>query len=201
MAVQKVFLEFEGMRQAGDIFVNGKEVGLYENGITAYGVDLSAAGLGVLHFGNEENVIAVKVDNRTTYPERATGTTFQWNANDFNPDHGGITRHVWLYTTGKIYQTLPLYYGLETSGVYVHAANYNSPGKSADVTVESEVKNASGDRATVGSMRRDRCARSSRASPSIWWMAKRPFSPPRGHSKTPVSGDRTTRISTMSTAF
>ncbi|MGD1072017.1 MAG: sugar-binding domain-containing protein [Bryobacteraceae bacterium] len=148
-AQKKIFLEFEGMRQAGDIFLNGKEVGLYENGITPYGVDLSAAGVGVLHFGNEENVLAVKLDNRTTYPERATNTTFQWNANDFNPDHGGITRHVWLYTTGKIYQTLPLYYGLETSGVYVHAANYNIPGKSADVTVESEVKNASGDRATV----------------------------------------------------
>ena len=29
---RKVFLEFEGMRQAGDIFLNGKQVGLYENG-------------------------------------------------------------------------------------------------------------------------------------------------------------------------
>jgi beta-galactosidase len=145
LAGHKIFLEFEGMRQAGDIFLNGKQVGLYENGITAYGLDISDG----VHFGAQENVLAIKVDNRTTYPERATGTTFEWNANDFNPDHGGINRHVWLHVTGKIYQTLPLYYGLESTGVYVYAANFDISGKAAAVTVESEVRNASGDRATV----------------------------------------------------
>jgi beta-galactosidase len=145
LAGDRVFLEFEGMRQAGDVFLNGKAVGLYENGVTAYGLDISDA----VHFGNEENVLAVKVDNRTSYVERSSNTPFEWNANDFNPDHGGINRHVWLHVTGKIYQTLPLYYGLESTGVYVHAANFNIAGKSADVTIESEVKNASGDRATV----------------------------------------------------
>jgi beta-galactosidase len=144
-AGHNIFLEFEGMRQAGDIFLNGKQIGLYENGVTAYGLDIT----GAVHFENEENVLAVKVDNRTDYKERSSGTPFEWNANDFNPDHGGINRHVWLRVTGKIYQTLPLYYGLESSGVYVHAANFNLPAKSADVTVESEVRNASGDRATV----------------------------------------------------
>ena len=143
---RKIFLEFEGMRQAGDIFLNGKAVGLYENGITAYGIDITDA----VHFGPEENVLAVKVDNRTDYKERATGTPFEWNANDFNPDHGGINRHVWLHVTGKIHQTLPLYYGLETSGVYVHAANFDIPRKTADITVDSEVRNDSGERATVG---------------------------------------------------
>ena len=113
--------------------------------MTAYGVDIT----GAVHIGNEENVLAVKVDNRTDYKERSSGTPFEWNANDFNPDHGGINRHVWLHVTGKIYQTLPLYYGLESTGVYVHAANFNIAGKGADVTVESEVRNASGDRATV----------------------------------------------------
>ncbi len=145
LAGNRVFLEFEGMRQAGDIFLNGKPVGIYENGVTAYGLDITAG----IHFGNQENVLAVKVDNRTNYQERGTGTTFEWNANDFNPDHGGINRHVWLHVTGKIYQTLPLYYGLESTGVYVHAANFNIAGKSAEVTVDSEVSNASGDRATV----------------------------------------------------
>ena len=37
----KVFIEFEGMRQAGQIYLNGKPIGLSENGITAYGVDLT----------------------------------------------------------------------------------------------------------------------------------------------------------------
>ena len=146
LAGHKIFIEFEGMRQAGDIYLNGKAVGLYENGITAYGIDISDA----LHFGAEENILAVKVDNRTLYKERATDTVFEWNANDFNPDHGGINRSVWLHVAGKIYQTLPLFYGLENTGVYVHAANHNIAKKTTDVTVESQVCNASGDRATVG---------------------------------------------------
>ena len=159
MAGRRVFLEFEGMRQAGEIYLNGKQVGLYENGVTAYGVDVSDG----VRFG-AENVLAVRVDNRTNYQERAfcaanpknaDGTAcvpvgFEWNANDFNPDHGGINRHVWLHVMGKIYQTLPLYYGLESQGVYVHAGNFDVGGKTAEVTVESEVKNGSGDRATVG---------------------------------------------------
>ena len=146
IAGQKVFLEFEGLRQAGDIYLNGKQVGLYENGINAYGIDITDA----LLKGGKENVLAVKVDNTTNYQERATKTGYEWNANDFNPDHGGINRHVWLHVTGKIHQTLPLYYGLESQGVYVHAGNFDVAKKTADVTVEAEVHNASGDRATVG---------------------------------------------------
>ena len=159
LAGHKVFLEFEGMRQAGDIYLNGKQVGLYENGINAYGVDITDA----LQLG-KENVLAIKVDNTTTYKERAfcmahpknpdgsdcVDTPFEWNANDFNPDHGGITRHVWLHVTGKIHQTLPLFYGLESQGIYIHAANFNISKKTADLTVDSEVHNGSGDRATVG---------------------------------------------------
>ena len=146
MSGRKMFLEFEGMRQAGDIFLNGKAVGLYENGITAYGIDITDA---VLRNGRE-NVLAVKVDNRTNYQERATSTTFEWNANDFNPDFGGINRHVWLHVTGKIHQTLPLYYGLESQGTYIYAGDFNIDKKTADLTVESEVRNGFGDRATVG---------------------------------------------------
>ena len=141
-AGSKVFIEFEGMRQAGDIYFNGKPFGLYENGITAYGVDITSAAL----FGEQENVLAVQVDNRTSYRERATDTPYRWNANDFNPDHGGINRRVWLHVTGKIYQTLPLYYGLGTTGTYVYCTNYNIAGRSCDVTVESQVHNATADR-------------------------------------------------------
>jgi beta-galactosidase len=156
----KVFIEFEGMRQAGDIYLNGKQVGLYENGITAYGIDITDS----LSFGEQENVLAVKVDNTTTYKERAfcmanpknadgspcVPTGYEWNANDFNPDHGGINRRVWLHVTGKIHQTLPLYYGLESQGIYIYPSNFDIPKKTADITVEAEVNNTSGDRATVG---------------------------------------------------
>ncbi len=145
MKGKRVFIEFEGMRQAGEIYLNGQQIGLYENGVTAYGVEIGEKAL----FG-AENVLAVKVDNHTNYQEKATSTTFEWNANDFNPVFGGINRHVWLHTMGTIYQTLPLYYGLETEGTYIHAGNFAIAKKTADVTVESQVKNGSGDRATVG---------------------------------------------------
>ena len=159
-AGRRIFFEFEGMRQAGDIYLNGKQVGLYENGINPYGIDITES----VQPGDHENVLAIKVDNRTTYVERAfcqanpksadgspcTGTPFQWNVNDFNPDHGGITRPVWIHAMGKIHQTLPLFYGLESQGIYVHADNFNIAAGTADITVESEVHNTSGDRATVG---------------------------------------------------
>jgi beta-galactosidase len=142
---KKVFLEFEGMRQAGEIFLNGKAVGLSENGVTAYGVDITE---GVL-FGGRDNVLAVHVDNRDEYAERATGTRFQWNVNDFNPNYGGINRHVRLHVTGAIYQTLPLYDGLKTTGVYIYPTHISVPDGSADIAAESQVHNASPDRASV----------------------------------------------------
>ena len=141
-AGSKVFVEFEGMRQAGDIYFNGKPFGLYENGISGYGLDITSAVL----FGDRDNVLAVQVDNRTSYRERATDTPYRWNANDFNPVHGGINRRVWLHVTGKIYQTLPLYYGLTTTGTYIYCDSYNVAGRTCDVTVESQVHNATADR-------------------------------------------------------
>ncbi|MGB8190372.1 MAG: sugar-binding domain-containing protein, partial [Chitinophagaceae bacterium] len=38
---QKVFIEFEGIRQAGDFYVNGKHIGIHENGVTAFGFDVT----------------------------------------------------------------------------------------------------------------------------------------------------------------
>jgi beta-galactosidase len=136
---KKVFLEFEGMRQAGQIFLNGKAVGLSENGVTAYGVDITDA----VKFGGEDNVLAVHVDNRGDYAEHATGARFEWNVNDFNPNHGGINRHVRLHLTGDIYQTLPLYDGLKTTGVYVYPTNIAVRERTADIAVESQAHNAS----------------------------------------------------------
>ena len=142
---KKVFVEFEGMRQAGEIFLNGKAVGLSENGITAYGVDISD----VVLRGGKDNVLAVHVDNCRDYAERATGTRFQWNVNDFNPNYGGLNRHVRLHLTGAVYQTLPLYDGLKTTGVYIYPTNLSVPQRSAKITAESQVHNASAERARV----------------------------------------------------
>ena len=137
---RKIFLEFEGMRQAGQIFLNGAPVGLSENGVTAYGLDITK---GVL-FDGKENVLAVRVDNSRGYVEQATHTGFEWEANDFNPNYGGINRHVRLHISGKIYQTLPVFDGLGTTGVYIHPSEISVADGALTVNIQSQIANESG---------------------------------------------------------
>ena len=137
---QKIFLEFEGLKQAARFFLNGQPVGKYENGVSACGLDLTKA----VRFGGQENVLAVKVDNNGNYAEEATGAGFEWMSNAFNPNFGGLNRDVWLHVIGKVYQTLPLYENLQTTGVYVYANNHDVKNKSAALHVEAQVRNESG---------------------------------------------------------
>jgi len=142
---QRVYLEFEGMRQAGHFFLNGQPIGKLENGITAVGFDVTKTA----KFGGQDNILAVKVDNSPSYKEEATGTAYEWNSKDFNPNFGGLNRDAWLIVTGPVYQTLPLYENLQTTGVYVYGQDYDIKGKTTDVHVEAEVRNNSGDYAPI----------------------------------------------------
>ncbi len=141
----KVFLEFEGLKQAGRFWVNGKAVGKYENGVTPLGLDLTR----FVNFGDAENVIAVKVDNSNDYKEEATGTEFEWMGRAFNPNYGGLNHDIWLHLAGKVYQTLPLYENLKTMGIYVYGSNFDIKNKTCDVNIESQVRNESGDQQSV----------------------------------------------------
>jgi len=134
---QKIFIEFDGMRQAGHFFLNGQPIGKYENGVTAVGLDVTA----FVKFGGQDNVLAVQVDNNPTYKEESTGVPFQWNVKDFNPNFGGLNRDASLIITGKIYQTLPLFQNLKTTGVYVYPENFDLINKTADIKVEAQVAN------------------------------------------------------------
>jgi len=134
---QKIFLEFEGIRQGGDIYVNGKQVGLHENGVMAFGLDLSD----IVVFDGKENSIALRIDNDWHYRQRSTNATYRWNNINFNANYGGIPKNVFLHITDNLYQTLPLYSNLKTTGVYVYATDFDIPQAAATVHVESEVKN------------------------------------------------------------
>jgi hypothetical protein len=136
-AGQKIFIEFEGIRMAGDVYLNGQFIGRNENGVMAFGFDISNA----VKPAPAENVIAVRTDNRWDYKEKATGTPFHWNDSNFYANYGGIAKSVWLHVTGKLYQTLPLYSHLGTTGVYVWASDFDIGGRSARITVESQVRN------------------------------------------------------------
>ena len=135
---RKVFVEFEGIRQAGEIYINGTWVGRTEDGITPCGVDISA----YVNFGTTDNVLAVKVDNTLGYKEVATGVTYVWHTPPFNPDFGGIVSNVNLHVMDKLFHTLPLYSILGTTGTYVYAKNINISARTADINVEAQVTNS-----------------------------------------------------------
>lgn len=137
----KVFLEFEGLKQAGFFWVNGRFVGKYENGVTPLGLDVTP----FVHFGEAENVIAVKVDNSDHYKEKAIGVEYEWMGRSFNPNYGGLNHDIRLILTGKVYQTLPLYENLKTTGIYVYPSDFSIGQRTCDVNVESQVRNESGD--------------------------------------------------------
>lgn len=166
---KKVFIEFEAIRQSIYLYVNGEMVGFYEAGVNATGFDISD-----YINPNGDNVVAVATDNNAggadvsnpiptwispiygelscitretkpnSIPGDGSGITYQWNTSDFNPVQGGITGNVNLYVKGSVYQTLPLYNNLKTTGNYIYATNFDIKAKKAQITVESEIRNESG---------------------------------------------------------
>ena len=135
----RAILEFEGVRQAADVYVNGVRIGGHENGVTAFGVDASRH----LRAAPFANVVAVRVDSDWKYKERASGSGFQWNNDNFNVNYGGIHRAVRLHLTGGLHQTLPLYSSLGTTGVYIWADAFDIKRRTARVHAESQVRNGS----------------------------------------------------------
>jgi len=140
----RALLEFEGVRQAAEVWVNGKSVALSENGVSAFGADITAA----LRPG--ANWIAVRVDSDWKVKERATGSGFQWNNDNFNVNYGGITRNVRLHLTGPVHQTLPLQVGLGTTGQYVWASDFDLKRRSATIHAQTEIRNAGATARTIG---------------------------------------------------
>ena len=132
---KKYFIEFEGVRQGADFYLNGHHLGYSENGVMACGFDLTP------YIKEGENVIAVRCDNSWTYRSRKHNSRYQWNDRNFNANYGGIPKNVYLHITGKLYQTLPLYSNLGTTGTYVYATDYDVAGKKAVINVESQVRN------------------------------------------------------------
>ena len=139
----RAFLEFQGVRQAADVWVNGTRVGTSENGVMAFGLDITAA----LKPG--DNVVAVRVDTHWDYRERATNTRFQWEDKNFYANYGGINKPVRLHLTGPVFQTLPLYSTLGTMGPYIWADGFDIPAATATIHAESEVSNTGAAPVTV----------------------------------------------------
>ncbi|MFG0253869.1 MAG: sugar-binding domain-containing protein [Rhodopirellula sp. JB053] len=109
---KRVVIEFEGVRQIADVYINGHHLGQDKTGFIPFGFDLTP------HLKpNGENVIAVRADN-TVEPVLYTGDT-PWHHQNWHPPHGGIYRNVWLHVLDPVHVTLPLYGNLSSEGVYV----------------------------------------------------------------------------------
>lgn len=133
---QKVFLEFEGIRFGGEFFLNGKSIGWSENGVMAFGFDITD----LVNYDGE-NVVAARIDNSWRYKEHTTGSAYQWNDRNFNANYGGIPKNVYLHIAPLLYQTLPLYSNLQTTGTYIYAREIDITNRSAQIFAESQVRN------------------------------------------------------------
>ena len=132
---KKYFIEFEGVRFGAEFFINGHSLGLSENGVMASGFDLTP------YIKDGENVIAVRVDNSWVYRERSSNSRYQWNDKNFNANYGGIPKNVFLHVSDLLYQTLPLYSNLGTTGTYIYGSDYDISAKTFTLHAESQVRN------------------------------------------------------------
>ena len=153
-AGKKLILEVEAIRQSIYLYANGQLVGYYEAGIAPVGFNITD-----YVTPGQEAVIAIATDNASARgssfntqetvpghePGDLSGVGYQWNTKDFNEVQGGLTGNVILYAKNKIYQTLPLYNNLKTTGNYIYGSNFDFRENSADITVEAEVRNETSD--------------------------------------------------------
>ena len=135
ITTKKVFIEFEGVRQGADFYLNGQHLGMSENGVMACGLDLTP------YIKEGKNVIAVRCDNSWQYRSKKHNSRYQWNDRNFNANYGGIPKNVFLHITDKLYQTLPLYSNLGTTGTYIYATDFDIANHKAVIHAESQVKN------------------------------------------------------------
>jgi beta-galactosidase len=131
---RKIFVEFQGVRQRGTVYINGTKAGMNETGFVPFGFDLTPN----IKFG-QDNVLAVQCDN--SFPMSVLGTTdnIAWHNPHWHPNFGGIVSDVYLHVTDLLHVTLPLVMDLKTSGIYVHADNVTNA--AAPITVEAQIQN------------------------------------------------------------
>jgi beta-galactosidase len=111
---KNVFIDFDGVYRKSEVWINGHSLGIRPNGYISYQYNLTP----YLKYGNEKNILTVKVDN-TQQPNS------RWYSGS------GIYRNVWLVTTAKIF--------VDHWGIYVTTPIINSSGAAIDILIK--VKN------------------------------------------------------------
>ena len=149
---KKVELEFEGVFQIADVYVNGEKVGTHRGGYSGFVYDITD----YLHEG--DNVVAVRVNNIWQHDLAPRAGDHQFT--------GGIYRDVYLNVTEDVHVT---WYGtfvttpdltnpgFDSSAKNIDFTQYpsedtikdNIAKKQSNVRVQTEVKNDSGKKANV----------------------------------------------------
>jgi beta-galactosidase len=109
-----VYIDFDGVYQKSDVWVNGHHLGFRPNGYISFRYELTP----YLNFGGK-NIIAVKVDNSAQPNSR-------WYSGS------GIYRNVWLVTTNKI--------AVDHWGTYVTTPQVDEKSAKVSLNVQVNVK-------------------------------------------------------------
>lgn len=116
------YISFDGVYRNSEVWINGNHLGKRPYGYSSFRYDLTP----YLKYGEEENVIAVKVDNSAQPNSR-------WYSGS------GIYRNVWLTTTGRI--------AVDHWGTFVTTPEVSS--ELALIRVTTRISNNTGSGATV----------------------------------------------------
>jgi len=108
------YIRFDGVYKNAEVWINGKSLGIRPNGYITFQYDLTP----YLKYGNEKNVIAVKVDNSKQPNSR-------WYSGS------GIFRNVWLISVNKLH--------VDKWGTFISTPNVSENG--ATVNVVTQIKN------------------------------------------------------------
>lgn len=111
----RFFIDFDGVYRNSEVWINGQLLGKRPNGYISFRYDLTP----YLKFGNEKNVIAVKVDNSQQPNSR-------WYSGS------GIYRNVWLVETSHVF--------VDHWGTFVTTPVIT--GQSAKVDIKTTIRNA-----------------------------------------------------------
>lgn len=116
------YISFDGVYRNSEVWINGNYLGKWPYGYSSFRYELTPW----LKYGEEENVVAVKVDNSAQPNSR-------WYSGS------GIYRNVWLTTTDKI--------AVDHWGTFVTTPEVSTG--SALVRVSTEIRNSTGSKAIL----------------------------------------------------
>ncbi|MEO5591414.1 MAG: beta-galactosidase GalB [Chitinophagaceae bacterium] len=125
---KNIFIDFDGVYCNSEVFINGHSLGVRPNGFISFRYNLTP----YLKFNNQQNTIAVKVDNSQQPNSR-------WYSGS------GIYRNVWLVTVNDIFVD---HWGSsittsavsdQSAGVNIKTTINNSKAGAADVVVKTTI--------------------------------------------------------------